>query len=77
MEYLSGKECEIIYMLTQQILKLETADIPADIQALADARTAAKSARDWARADELRAQIDAAGWNIIDTKDGAKIVKKA
>lgn len=49
---------------------------PAEIQALADERAAAKSAKDWARADELRAQIDAAGWSVVDTRDGAKLVKK-
>ena len=55
-------------------IALETA--PDDILALADARTAAKAARDWTRADEIRAQIDAAGWNIIDTPNGSKLVKK-
>ena len=54
----------------------ESETAPAEIIAMADARAAAKSARDWARADELRAQIDAAGWAVIDTRDGTKIVKK-
>lgn len=54
----------------------ESETAPAEIIALADARAAAKSARDWTRADELRAQIDAAGWTVIDTRDGTKIVKK-
>ena len=54
----------------------ESETAPAEIIAMADARAAAKSARDWARADELRAQIDAAGWTVIDTRDGTKIVKK-
>ncbi len=49
---------------------------PADILALADARTTAKAERNWGKADEIRAQIDAAGWNIIDTPNGAKLVKK-
>ena len=57
-------------------LTLENIAVPAEIQALADQRAAAKAARDWAAADALRAQIDAAGWNVIDTKDGAKIIKK-
>ena len=55
----------------------ESETAPAEIIALADARAAAKSARDWARADELRAQIDAAGWSVVDTRDGTKLVKKA
>ncbi len=58
-------------------LSLENAAVPAEILAMADARSAAKSARDWARADALRTQIEEAGWSVIDTKDGVKIVKKA
>jgi len=60
----------------QRQLNLENADVPAEIVALASERTAAKAARDWARADALRAQIDAAGWSVVDTKEGVKIVKK-
>ena len=55
----------------------ESETAPAEIMALADARAAAKSAKDWVRADELRAQIDAAGWTVVDTRDGTKITKKA
>lgn len=55
----------------------ESETAPAEIMVLADARAAAKSAKDWARADELRTQIDAAGWTVVDTRDGTKITKKA
>lgn len=40
--------------------------IPADIIALADERRDARVERDWGRADELRARIEAAGWRVID-----------
>lgn len=60
-----------------KLRELENVTAPAEIQALADQRAAAKAAKDWARADSLRAQIDAAGWTVVDTKDGAKLVKKA
>jgi cysteinyl-tRNA synthetase len=60
----------------QKLLDLEAIETPADIQKLADDRTAAKAVKDWARADELRAKIDALGWTVVDTKDGAKLVKK-
>lgn len=60
----------------QKLLDLESIAAPEDIQKLADERIAAKAAKDWARADELRNQIDAAGWTVVDTKDGAKLVKK-
>jgi len=39
---------------------------PDDIVQLADARAAARRARDWASADELRTRIEAAGWRVID-----------
>ncbi len=40
---------------------------PEDIVTLADERSAARSARDWAGADELKARIEAAGWRIVDS----------
>ena len=61
----------------KELVARENIDIPDGIKALAEERTAAKAARDWARADEIRAQIDAAGWSVVDTKDGVKIIKKA
>ncbi|MCL2758289.1 MAG: cysteine--tRNA ligase [Alphaproteobacteria bacterium] len=54
----------------------EDAPVPVEIQALADARGAAKAAKDFARADELRAQVEAAGYAITDGADGVRIVKK-
>ena len=53
-----------------------THDIPADIQALAQQRWDAKAAKDWATADALRKQLDAAGWLIKDSKEGFTVVKK-
>ena len=40
--------------------------IPDEILALAHARAAARSGRDWAEADRLRAEIEAAGWKVVD-----------
>jgi hypothetical protein len=42
------------------------ADPPAEIVGLAEERSRARAARDWAHADELRARIEAAGWRIED-----------
>lgn len=39
---------------------------PDAIVQLADARSAARRARDWALADRLRAEIEAAGWKVVD-----------
>ena len=60
----------------RRIVERESADAPAEITELAQRRAAAKVARDWATADDLRAQIDAMGWSVVDTRDGFKIVKK-
>jgi cysteinyl-tRNA synthetase len=43
---------------------------PAEILALAGKRWAAKQAKDFAAADALRKEIAAAGWSMLDRKDG-------
>ncbi len=42
-------------------------EIPHDILAAAEARAAARQARDGATADRLRGEIEAAGWKVIDS----------
>jgi len=51
-------------------------DIPEDMQRLLDERNAARAAKDWAKADELRDIIAAAGYEIKDTVDGSRLVKR-
>jgi hypothetical protein len=41
-------------------------EIPAEVQAAADARAAARETRDWATADRLRGEMEAAGWKVVD-----------
>jgi len=64
--------------LNLEATELPKADIPAAITALADKRWAAKQAKDWAGADTLRKELAAAGWSMLDGKDGYKLesVKK-
>ncbi|MFZ9200937.1 MAG: cysteine--tRNA ligase [Opitutales bacterium] len=50
-----------------------TLEVPATVRALAERRWAAKQARDFAGADALRAQIAAAGWTMLDRKDGYEL----
>jgi cysteinyl-tRNA synthetase len=47
--------------------------IPAEVQALADQRQAARAGKNWAESDRLRDAIAALGWMIKDTKDGGKL----
>ncbi len=46
------------------------AEAPAEITALAERRWAAKQAKDFATADALRQDLAAAGWSMLDRKDG-------
>ncbi len=61
----------------KKLIALEQVAAPAEIVELAKRRADAKAAKDWATADTLRAEIDAAGWTVLDGKDGYKIVKKS
>ena len=45
-------------------------EAPADVRALAHQRSAARTSHDWALADALRAEIEAAGWKVIDRGTG-------
>ncbi len=54
----------------------ESLDLPDEVQELLDQREAARRARDWSRADTLRDQISEMGWQIEDTPEGARIIKK-
>ncbi len=50
-------------------------EIPAEILALAEARTAAKKAKDFKRADAIRDELKTKGWVIEDTAKGPKLKK--
>lgn len=50
--------------------------IPPEIQALSDAREEARKKKDWKKADALRAEIEARGFDVHDSNDGVKIISK-
>ncbi len=56
--------------------KAAQAEVPAEVQALLDARAAARAAKNWAESDRLRDEIAAAGWAVKDSKDGQTVTKK-
>lgn len=45
---------------------MDDSPIPAPVIELAEERAQARAARDYARADELKARIEAAGWRVVD-----------
>ena len=59
-----------------EVEKKNPEDIPEEIKKLAELRWTAKSERNWAEADKLRARLDEAGYIIKDSKDGYTINKK-
>ncbi|MGD1971602.1 MAG: cysteine--tRNA ligase, partial [Desulfobacterales bacterium] len=50
--------------------------LPAALQKLVDARQQARKEKDFATSDQLRTEIEALGYQVQDTPDGMKIVKK-
>ncbi len=54
----------------------EQQEAPPDVQALAAGRQEARAAKDFARADELREQIEAAGWDVRDDSGGYRLVPR-
>src|SRR5438067_4822126 len=49
---------------------------PPLVPGLAEGRVAARAARDFARADDLRREIEAQGWEIRDVESGYRLVPK-
>ena len=47
-------------------------DTPAEVRELMEARTTARNARDFARADALRDDLAALGWDVVDGPDGSQ-----
>lgn len=48
---------------------------PSDeVLGLVAARRAARAARDWASADELRGKLEALGWDLADDRDGDVVI---
>jgi len=50
--------------------------LPEAVQKRVDARTKARKSKDFATSDRLRAEIEAMGYLVQDTKDGMKVIKR-
>ncbi|MFN0130233.1 MAG: cysteine--tRNA ligase [Verrucomicrobiales bacterium] len=51
------------------------ANVPPEIRALAEKRWAARTAKDWATADSLRAELGAHGWSMKDGKESYTLTR--
>jgi cysteinyl-tRNA synthetase len=77
---LSGGEKYALLASWDQVLGLdlerlarEGVSIPDDVQALVTERDEARRAKDFARSDEIRNQLTAMGWEVMDTPEGTKV----
>ena len=59
-----------------EVAKKNAVEVPEEVKSLAEERWQAKKSKNWARADELRAEIDRLGFAVKDSKDGYEIVSK-
>jgi len=50
-------------------------DIPADVKAVAEERWAARTNKDWAKSDKLRAKLAEMGYAVKDSKTGYELTK--
>lgn len=70
----------VLDALGLQLPVLEEAPLseaPAEVLALATQRWEAKISKNWAEADRLRGEVEAAGWIIKDKKEGFDLLPKA
>ena len=65
----------MVQVLALEAVTAEEAAIPADVEEMARERQEARAGRDFARADSLRAEITARGFEVRDVADGYKIIR--
>ncbi len=53
--------------------KEESVDVPEEVMALVEKRKQAKKDKNFQLADEIRAEITALGYNVLDTREGVKV----
>ena len=63
--------CDVLGILVKPYVM----ELPEEVQALADARAAARKEKNWAKSDELRDALKALGYMVEDTAKGQKISK--
>jgi cysteinyl-tRNA synthetase len=71
-----GRLGEMLHAFGLESLLSRNAELPsADVERLAAERQEARDARDFERADRLRDELAAQGWEIRDTAEGPRLVR--
>lgn len=63
-------------VLGLDLLNYKIPEAPDDVKTLANEREQARQNKDWQKADELRSQINAVGWDVDDTSHGPRLKTK-
>ena len=61
--------------LSETAKKEENTDVPEEVKQLVEKRKQAKKDKNFALADEIRAEIGKLGYSVLDTREGVKITK--
>ena len=72
-----GRLPEMLYALGLEALLEAEEEAPEELQRLADEREKARAARDFERADQIRDRLAGEGWEIRDTPEGARLVRRS
>jgi cysteinyl-tRNA synthetase len=78
---LSPREAVAVSMLWQEldtvlgILIPQEEAVPSAVTELMQARTAARTEKNWAESDRIRDALAALGWTVKDTPEGPKLRK--
>jgi cysteinyl-tRNA synthetase len=72
-----GRLGEMLHALGLETLLDVDDEAPEELQRLAAERDEARSSRDFERADQIRDQLAESGWEIRDTPDGARLVRRS
>jgi cysteinyl-tRNA synthetase len=72
-----GRLGEMLYALGLETLLEVEDEAPEELQRLAAEREEARSSRDFERADQIRDQLAESGWEIRDTPEGARLVRRS
>ena len=72
-----GRLEEMLHALGLETLLGQEEDAPEELQRLAAEREEARAARDFERADRIRDELAGSGWEIRDTPDGARLVRRS
>ena len=72
-----GRLGEMLHALGLESLLEADDEAPEELQRLAAERDEARAARDFERADRIRDRLAEAGWEIRDTPEGARLVRRS